>query len=289
MPVDGISASELDDLFGSVANELRIAILRELWDQYDEPLSFTELQSRVGVRDSGQFNYHLSVLVPEFVRKTERGYVLTHTGRQTIGAAVSGHFSTEDIEVDSVPAGECMFCGEELTARYEGGDVVVACAACENLITKMPVPPVTVANTPREDLPRVFGRHVLTLAHRLSRGFCKLCHGRVDSTLTVLSDEESVAYRSALDVKFECRACGDRTHLNAGAVVMDHPAVTSFLFDSGIDPREMYPWELLPLLDPETTITSEDPLELELTVRIDDGALKLTLDESANVVAYERQ
>ncbi|RDI73084.1 ArsR family transcriptional regulator [Halopelagius longus] len=287
--MDGIPVSELDDLFGSVANELRISILRELWDRYGEPVSFTELQSRVGVRDSGQFNYHLNVLVPEFVRKTEEGYVLTHTGKQTIGAAVSGYFSTEDVEVDSVRAGECMFCGEELTARYEGGNVVIDCSACENLITKMPVPPVTVASTPRENLPQVLGKHVLTLAHQLSRGFCTLCHGRVDSTLTVRSDEESVAYRAALDVKFECRACGDRTHLNAGAVVVDHPAVASFLFDSGIDPRETYPWELLPLLDPETTITSEDPLELELTVRTDGGALKLTLDDAANVVAYARR
>jgi RNase P subunit RPR2 len=287
---DGVPAAELDDLFGSVANELRIEILLALWDEYDDPLSFSELQSRVDVRDSGKFNYHLNVLVPEFVRKVDAGYVLTHAGQQTIGAAVSGSFTAaDDIDVDSVPAGDCMFCDGPLSARYEDGNVVVDCTACEELITRMTVPPITVASSDPETLPQVFSRHLLTVTHKLCRGFCKLCHGRVDATLTALSDVESVTYRSALDVRFECRECGDVTHLNAGAVVMDHPAVTSFLFDAGIDLRRTYVWELLPLLDPDETITSEDPVRLRLVVSIDDDVLELTLDESATVVGHERR
>jgi hypothetical protein len=287
--VKRLPAAELDAVFGLLANELRIEIIRTLWEQQEEPLSFTDLQSLVDVRDSGKFNYHLNVLVPAFVERSEDGYALTHAGQHVVGAAVSGRFTEADeITVDDVPAGECMFCGGHLSARYEGGDVTVDCDDCEDLVTRMPIPPNTVSGLDPEDLPAVFSRHLLTLTNRLSRGFCKLCQGRVDSSLTALSSSESVTFRPSLDVRFDCRACGDRTHLNVGGVVMDHPAVTSFLYDHGIDLRRSYVWELTSLLDPEATVASEDPLRLRLVVRLDGDELELTLDETATVVDHTR-
>jgi DNA-directed RNA polymerase subunit RPC12/RpoP len=287
--VDQVSAAELDDAFGLVANELRIEILRALRESPGEPLPFTALQSRVDVPDSGKFNYHLGLLVPEFVRKTDDGYLLTHAGQRIIGAAVSGVLTESGtVDLGPVPAGDCMFCGGALDARYDDGDVAVDCPECDRLIMALPVPPVVVADVAPQELPRVVSRHVLTLTQQLSRGLCKLCHGRVDATLTALSDEESVAYRPTLDVRFECRNCGDRTSLNVGATLMDHPAVTSFLFDAGIDLRESYVWELVSLLDPDESIVGEDPPRLKLAVQLDGESIALWLDESATVVDYER-
>jgi hypothetical protein len=69
---------------------------------------------------------------------------------------------------------------------------------------------------------------------------------------------------------------------------MDHPAVMSFLFDAGIDLRKVYVWELVPLLDPDETIVSEDPLQLRLEITVDGDTLELTLDESATVIEHAR-
>ena len=39
----------------------------------DDPRTFSELREAVGMRDSGQFNYHLDKLLGTFVRVTEEG------------------------------------------------------------------------------------------------------------------------------------------------------------------------------------------------------------------------
>jgi hypothetical protein len=284
------SATDLDDAFGLVANELRLDVLRGLWEADETPLSFSALQSRVGVSDSGKFNYHLNVLVPEFVRKSEKGYDLTHAGRRTIGAAVSGSFTeAAAVAVGPVPAGECFRCDGTTAVRYEAGTATVDCPDCDTLITRMPVPPVTVASVDASALPGVVSSHVRTLTTQLTRGFCKLCRGRVDATLTALSPEESVTYRPALNVRFECRACGDITNLNVGAVVLDHPAVISFLFDAGIDVRTRPIWELTAVLDPDERISSEDPLRLTLLIEVGGDVLALEVDGAATVVAHERR
>jgi len=289
MTADGLSTAELDDLFSGVANEVRIDILRALWAAAPRPLSFSSLRSRVGLRDSGTFNYHLDVLCPAFVRRREGEYTLTHAGRQVMGAVVSGGLTdAADLTVGPVPAGDCIHCGGDLVARYDDGLVTVDCADCDGLIIEMPLPPVAVPEDDPEALPRVFSRHVLTRTQTLARGFCARCRGRVGATLTGPTDDESMTYRSELDVRFECRECGVRASLNVGAAVMDHPAVVSFLHEAGIDLRETYVWDVLPLLDPEATVTSEDPFRLTLAVRRDGDVLELDLDETGSVVAHRR-
>jgi hypothetical protein len=100
--------------------------------------------------------------------------------------------------------------------------------------------------------------------------------------------EDSVTFRPELDVRFECRECAAKPRLNVGAVLMDHPAVSAFLFDVGIDLRDTYVWELVELLDPEATVASEDPLELNLVFEIDGEVLELTVDETASLLGHER-
>ena len=85
--LEGVSAQEA---FGLLGNETRVDVLRGLWgvDGGDLPtgsdgvLSFSELQRRVGVGNSGQFTYHLSQLVPHFVRETDEGYRLSRAGTE---------------------------------------------------------------------------------------------------------------------------------------------------------------------------------------------------------------
>lgn len=78
---------ELGEAFGLVDDETRLEILWGLWEERidtdhreTEPVSFSELRGRVGVEDSGRFNYHLDQLVPRFVEQGEDGYTLTYAG-----------------------------------------------------------------------------------------------------------------------------------------------------------------------------------------------------------------
>jgi DNA-binding HxlR family transcriptional regulator len=54
------------EAFEVLGNGIRTAMVLELADA--GPLSFSELRERVGVTDSGRFNYHLEKLVGRFVR-----------------------------------------------------------------------------------------------------------------------------------------------------------------------------------------------------------------------------
>jgi hypothetical protein len=78
-----------DDAFATLGNETRLGILQTL-GRAGEDLSFSVLRDRVGVEDSGQFNYHLEQLVGHFVRKTEDGYQLRRAGRRVVEAVLSG-------------------------------------------------------------------------------------------------------------------------------------------------------------------------------------------------------
>jgi DNA-binding transcriptional ArsR family regulator len=52
-----------DEAFAALGDPTRIAILRALFEDPHEPTAFSDLRRAVGVRDSGQFNYHLGELV----------------------------------------------------------------------------------------------------------------------------------------------------------------------------------------------------------------------------------
>lgn len=76
-----------------LADETRIRILRELYaarpsDEARDGLQFSTLRRRVGVADSGRFNYHLDQLTDELVTKTDGRYVLTPVGERLVGALV---------------------------------------------------------------------------------------------------------------------------------------------------------------------------------------------------------
>lgn len=97
------------DPLTALGHELRIEILREL-AAADGPLSFSTLRERVGERDTGRFNYHLTELCRYFVRDGAEGYQLRPAGSRVIdlaGAAGDGG-------VTAAPAsdGECPVCGE---------------------------------------------------------------------------------------------------------------------------------------------------------------------------------
>jgi len=289
-----VSPDALHEAFGLVANETRFDIVAALWEATttgETPLSFSSLRERVGVRDSGQFNYHLDRLTPRFVRSVPDGYELTHAGKQLVGAAVSGTYTETDVAVAPTPVGDCPRCGSTLEAEYESGYMVVECTGCDVVITDgLAVPPVLVAGHEPEELPAVFARHLLTEVRRINGGFCPLCGGSMDQSLTRSgspADDESGGTRP--DVTCRCRACGNTTHMAVGTAVIDHSAVVAFLHDVGIDIRERPVWELDWLLDPHATVVGEDPVRVRVEIETDGAVLDLTLDGDLSVLEYDRR
>ncbi|MFB6095368.1 MAG: hypothetical protein ABEJ71_02810 [Halodesulfurarchaeum sp.] len=103
--VDGLASTAAGEIpalttaFELLSDETRIRIIRELYrcgegqrgpegrdgaggpELGDGHLPFSTLKERVGVRDSGQFNYHLARLKGVYVRQTAHGYELSPEGR----------------------------------------------------------------------------------------------------------------------------------------------------------------------------------------------------------------
>ncbi|ERH11426.1 MAG: hypothetical protein J07HB67_00433 [halophilic archaeon J07HB67] len=100
---------EFEDALSALTHEIRVAVLRELADA-DEPVAFSELRDRVGVRDPGKFNYHLQRLTDHFLRQTEDGYELGYRGRRLL--------VDNGVDADAVTLGSadetraCPVCGE---------------------------------------------------------------------------------------------------------------------------------------------------------------------------------
>jgi hypothetical protein len=106
------------DPLSVLGHEVRMDILRALAEA-DGPVSFSRLRERVGLRDSGTFNYHLQELCRYFVRETREGYELGDAGSRVIGAAGGAAAPSSDDETttgaEEAPAAadeSCPVCGE---------------------------------------------------------------------------------------------------------------------------------------------------------------------------------
>ena len=277
-------ADSLEAAFSLVANDIRFEILKGLWEAKRDdalPVSFSSLLECVDVRDSGQFNYHLGKLVPRFVRDVGDGYELTYAGEKVIGAAASGVYTDTDVTVDAIEVGDCSRCGGTMTARYEGGRLEVECVDCDVVITDgLRAPPVLAANHDPEDLPQVFSRLLLTRTQSVTRGFCQLCGGPVEPSLDETYDD--------LHVRQTCQECGSDIGMSIAALVMDHPAVVSFLYEDDIDLRDTHIWELDWLFEADATVVNEDPLDIEISIEREGDRLELRLDDELAVVESSR-
>jgi hypothetical protein len=81
-------------------------------------MRFSDLNEAVEMRDSAQFNYHLSKLTDQYIRKTGDGYELRTAGAKVVRAILAGsfiqypHFGPFEI------GDSCTRCGEDLVASY---------------------------------------------------------------------------------------------------------------------------------------------------------------------------
>ena len=279
------------EAFATLGNETRVAILRELWAVSREgPIPFSELRERVGTRDSGQFNYHLTKLCDRFVRKTDEGYTLRAAGGMVVAAVLAGQYEAGGFDEPVSTGDPCPDCGGDVALTYADERATIACLDCDRAVASANVPPGVFEDRPREDAPALFDRWLRTRVAGVADGFCMACQGPVETRIAPARDDGSRSARFAeaadVHVEYECQRCGEMVLATVPEAVVHDPAIVTFYHEHGLDVRSLPSWQL-PWLTESPEVVSEDPMRVVVTIALDDDALSLTVDEDLDVVDSE--
>jgi DNA-binding transcriptional ArsR family regulator len=221
-------------VFSLLGDETRIGIMQALAENQREDvenrgLSFADLRSRVGMRDSGNFNYHLDKLTGVFVEKSEDVYQLTYSGMRVVGAIMGGYGVEGAGETEATPLDEtCSTCGEGLELKVQGSQVGVDCGNDHGIANVVP-PRILEGRSPRE-VAHVVALHSYHDAFLATDGVCPQCFGRMEWRGQQL-DEASVAPLAFAGI---CQACGMPLSVLPGHVAMWHPATMTALWETGV-------------------------------------------------------
>lgn len=300
-----------NEVFTVLGNEIRLSILRTLWEAHDPPndtpVPFSELRKRVGVSDSGQFGYHLAKLNGRFVRATDEGYVLRQSGMKVIAAVIAGT-AIEDpslgpVEIDMT----CPVCAAPLALSYEDEMLYVHCTGCEGGFRGSNAPRGTLIGT---DLPpvglkdrtpaEVFEAFSIWNPYRMLpmyEGICPECSGETTATIAVCENHRVEPGRVCDTcrtyfwglVTHVCGTCKYSWRLPTWFHVLTHPALIWFYYDHGIE-FSITNWDdIIRGLDFEERLVSTDPMVIEITVPCGDEVLRLTVDERLDVIDVDRR
>lgn len=314
--VVGVAGPEATEAFELLSNETRLAILLALWEAYEphensNAISFSELRERVGVRDSGQFNYHLGKLDDRYIEETKDGYELNNSGLNIVQAVIAGtglgETSLPRTEIDVA----CERCGAPTEIHYEDGFLYQTCTECQGhvgpqytgdlpdgTLAVREVKPAGLADrTPGE----VFATGHIDLVASLAsyaRGVCPTCSGAVEETVDICETHEldetgfcpECGTTDEVRIHYRCSVCKAAGTFPVEAVTNDLPVVDAFCFEEGIDLLE-------DVTDPESAarvyahhrerdhqLISSDPVRIGITVPGEDSVLQLTLDEELEMI-----
>lgn len=298
-----------DDAFSVLGNETRLTILHALAGA-DGPLSFSALYDRVGVRDSGQFNYHLGKVEGHFVRKTDEGYELRQAGRRIVEAVLAGAVAeAPDRGLTEVDA-PCPLCGAATLIAYNRGRVEHYCTECAGHYTAstpsgeseadeygflggFELPPAGFTGRAPEDVFDAAAFWGFQEIYSMARQVCPRCSAFLDATVSVCSDHDTAdgrcgecGMRYAAKVRFSCTNCHFQEGGPAVLALVDAFEVQEFLVDHEINPVAPSDQAAFTaaLTDYAEDVVSESPFEARFTLGVDDDSLTLAVDENLTVV-----
>lgn len=314
MATDANGAMSPDAAFGVLGNETRMEILQTLGET-DDPLSFSELRERVGMDDSGQFNYHLDKLVGHFVRDTDDGYALAKAGERVIEAVLSGAV-TESPRLEPTCIDQpCPLCGSPVEVSYRSEWVATSCTECAGVYGEsgaagdavpaggmergylggQPLPPAGVKGRTAAEVLHAADTWSSLEMLGASSGICPRCSAPIDREIRVCEEHESGVElceacdrRHAVQVDQSCTNCpfsGD------GAAVIGLAAdtdVLAFQTSHGLNPITPTPEFYRVMLEYEEDLVSTDPFEARFTWTVDGDSLTLTVVDDLDVVDVDR-
>lgn len=319
MPTDSDDArDELlspDEAFATLGNETRFATVRALADA-DGTLSFSALRDRVGMADSGQFNFDR--LVGPFVERADEGYRLAPAGERVAEAVLSG-VVTERPDLDGEPIDQrCEYCGGAVELDWKREGVGLYCTSCDGkfgqkqaavgelasedaergYLGMLPVPPAGVRDRDPDEAYRTAWTWGNLEILSLSSDICPRCGAPVTFTPEVYDDHDAndgvcatCENRHRIRTSVACENC---TFDSGGAFairLVGHTAVLDFLTDHGLNPVAPESPRLVNAVheDYEEDLLSTDPFRARFAFRADDERLVLTVDDDLTVAAAERE
>jgi hypothetical protein len=311
----GTTTLSPDDAFAVLGNDTRMDILRALGETEDS-LSFSELRGRVGIRDSGQFNYHLDQLEGHFVSKTDDEYELSQRGDRVIQAVLSGAVTqaptVEPTEIDAL----CYHCNGEIMVDYQEESVGIFCRECsgnfepsrEQLADRLgseelaenvgviggnPLPPAGVLDrSPSEMLQAATAWGHMQMYYGWA-GICGRCSAPMDQSVDVCETHdandgvcEACGGRQAVIHVSECTNCTNSGRALFSLRVFGHIDFLHFVTGHGLNPiAPESPLEFWGNFTPyEEEIISTDPFKARFTFTIGEDAITMTVDDDLSVV-----
>jgi len=318
MTTDGADSNDQslspDEAFATLGNETRFGVLRALAEA-DGSVAFSELRDRVGMADSGQFNYHLDRLVGHFVEATDDGYRLRHAGRRVVEAVLSGAVTDRPSLSGERIDHSCEFCGTPIEVDWDGSGIGLYCPNCQGqyapehatgesadgdrgYLGHLPMPPAGV----RDRDPAAAYRTAWTWGNleilSLSSDICPRCAGPVTFDVNVCDDHDATdgtcdacENRHRIGLAVRCENC---IFESGGAFVVRlvaHTALLSFLTDHGYNPiAPGRPQEVNVIhADYEEELLSEDPFRARFAFSDGDERLAMTVDDDLDVVETTRE
>jgi len=285
--------------FSVLASETRLAVLLELATVTNERgsgagLTFSELRRRVGVADSGRFNYHLEKLQEGFIEKDGEEYVARYPGLAVVSAVYAGTYggSGSDGGARTTHIETNCPCGEPLTVTYESDDDLVA-FRCEThgLVTGFPVPPGAASERSLEALASAAIDRMLANMYLATRGVCPRCWGVIDVAYPVEPTTDELVGAGATTARVGCRRCWLRYELPLRSLVAAQPVVRAFYREHGLAPEGILFGDNATGREEVCTIALEETDasgRATATIELDDEVLELTLDDGAALLDHHR-
>jgi len=278
--------SDPTEVFEQASNETRRAVLRALADAYrDDPtdpwLDYSDLQSAAGVRDNGNFNYHLDRLDGLVVDGSD-GYRLSRTGMEVVSTVASGVLDPDWTWGPVDAPGTCLYCDDPARLQYADGVLWLTCGDSEHEVG-LSVPPSLLESHPDDEVPELVGFLENRWGELTRKGICSECSGPVEGRIEYGGVGPDHHYYHG-----ECDRCGFHHGIPVGLFLVSHPAVVAFHHDHAVDVRSVPFWTLDFCTPGSETVVAEEPLRLRVDAERDGETLSLTLDRDGTVVATER-
>lgn len=87
---------------------------------------------------------------------------------------------------------------------------------------------------------------------------------------------------------FDCERCGDTAMASPSILLFYHPAAMGFFYDHGIDVTTTPTWEVGNWNDLDLELLSEDPITVQVTMRLDDETIRATVNEHVRIETIDR-
>ncbi len=298
--------TRVEDVLRPLASDVRLRIVRALIGSPGKTLSYSDLQRASGIKDSGQFSYHLRQLQGQFVTQTDDGYRLRYSAVALYQALLAGTALGENepwtIETES----PCPACDGLLEAHYCDDMLTISCPDCRHFVHHVPFLPGGAEGKSDAGLLQTFDHQTRSMITSAVSGICPYCGGEMGHEFverdwteehveedTTQSDDtparpKAVPHCDNL-VHYRCDRCSGELRTSVGETLLGKAPVVAFYYDHGVDVSAVPSWELAFCVDRDAVTTlSSDPYEFGVAVTLGEETLYVTVDESLSVVEAER-